>query len=136
MARKNEKSSDERDGPPTWEWLLAGVGAVLIAGVMAAMVYRAFADEGRPPGFELNVVSVVQSGDGYVATFRIKNLGSQTAANVGVEGIIGQGTEAAETSAATISYVPGNSEREGGLFFKKDPRQLELRLRAVGYEKP
>ena len=41
-----------------------------------------------------------------------------------------------ETSDTTLDYLPGRSEREGGLFFSRDPRGFDLRLRPKGYMKP
>ena len=41
-----------------------------------------------------------------------------------------------ETSEATMDYLPPGSEREGGLFFSRDPRRYEVRLRAKGYVDP
>jgi uncharacterized protein (TIGR02588 family) len=35
-----------------------------------------------------------------------------------------------------IAYVPGESVRRAGLFFKNDPRKHELRVRALGYADP
>ena len=35
-----------------------------------------------------------------------------------------------------MDYLPPGSEREGGLFFSRDPRRHEVRLRAKGYVDP
>ena len=135
MAEK-KSGTDKLPRPPAWEWLISGFGVLLIVAVIGAMIYRAVANEDMPPAFELSVVSVAQSGDGYVATFRVRNLGTQTAANLGIEGSLQRSAESTEKASTNLTYVPGNSEREGGLFFKNDPRQSQLMLRATGYEKP
>ena len=124
------------NAPPLWEWLLAAAGVLLIVGVMSAMIYRGAVSGDRPPAFELSVGGISRSGDGYVATFKVRNLGAETAANLGVEGKLTQRGQEVETAATSLTYIPGDSEREGGLFFRNDPGQFELELRATGYEKP
>ena len=76
------------------------------------------------------------SGEGYLVKFRVKNTGDQTAASLTVEGELKNGAEIVETSAATLTYAPSHSEREGGLFFSKNPNQYQLEIRSKGYEKP
>jgi uncharacterized protein (TIGR02588 family) len=41
-----------------------------------------------------------------------------------------------ESSTSTIDYLPGESQRGGGLFFEHDPQTLRLVLRPLGYEEP
>jgi uncharacterized protein (TIGR02588 family) len=36
----------------------------------------------------------------------------------------------------TLDYLPGRSERSGGLFFSRDPRVLRLVLEVHGYQAP
>jgi uncharacterized protein (TIGR02588 family) len=63
-------------------------------------------------------------------------VGGQAAAEVLVEGELAGEAGPHETSEATIDYLPPDSEREGGLFFGRDPSRHELRLRAKGYVDP
>ena len=39
-------------------------------------------------------------------------------------------------SEAVLDYVPAGSDREGGLWFSRDPRAGQLTLRAKGYADP
>ena len=41
-----------------------------------------------------------------------------------------------ETSGTMFAFVPPESEREGGLSFERDPRGLDLDVRATGYTRP
>ena len=41
-----------------------------------------------------------------------------------------------ELSHTEIDYAPAHAEKLDGLFFSQDPRQDELRVRALGYEGP
>jgi uncharacterized protein (TIGR02588 family) len=79
---------------------------------------------------------VTPTRNGYVVTFRATNQGDVTAADLMVEGELLSGAEIVERSSAALSYVPPRSQRLGGLFFTRDPRTLDLKLRATGYEQP
>lgn len=67
---------------------------------------------------------------------KVVNRSRQTAAAVEIEGVLMQSGSQVETSGATLTYVPGNSEAQAGLVFTTDPRRRRLRLRVLGYEKP
>ena len=41
-----------------------------------------------------------------------------------------------EKSSTTIQWVPAHAERQGGLFFSRNPLDYELKLRPQGYERP
>ena len=59
-----------------------------------------------------------------------------TAAAVQIEGELLDGERVIATSQVTLDYVPGNSERRGGLFFREDPEAHGLKVRALGYAEP
>jgi uncharacterized protein (TIGR02588 family) len=66
----------------------------------------------------------------------VQNHAEATAAAVQIEGTLASATSRAETSRATIDYVPGRSTRRAGLFFSADPSSGQLSVRATGYEEP
>ena len=123
------------------EWVVAALGALLVFGSMAYLAYQAFGRDESPPDVRLVVEEVreLQRGGGYVVTFRAFNEGQSAAAELGIEGELhgpeGGGTPV-ETSEATLDHLPAQSNRAGGLFFTRDPRSFELRLRAKGYHEP
>lgn len=121
---------------PVWEWIVAAIGLALVIVAIGTMIYRAVTEDPSLPVLEIRVNSIVPTNTGYLVKFSVKNSGSQTAAALTVEGSLKQDGETVETSAATLTYAPANSEREGGLFFTKNPEEFELEMRATGYEKP
>jgi uncharacterized protein (TIGR02588 family) len=137
-----EKSTDKKENrerpeeTSVWEWIIAAVGLVLVVGAIGSTLYRALTQESTPPQLAVSVDSVQPSGDGFLVKFRVVNSGNQTAAAANIEGELKSGEETAETSSATLTYIPANSERRGGLFFNKNPQQFDLRIRATGYEEP
>ncbi|MCY7346126.1 MAG: hypothetical protein LH614_07870 [Pyrinomonadaceae bacterium] len=137
-----KKSEDKKDAPkksrktPFWELVIAAAGLFLVVVATGTTLYRAMTEETTPPQIKVSFASSEPSGDGYLVKFRVVNSGNQTAAAVTIEGELKNGTESVETSSATLTYAPANSERRGGLYFSKNPQQFDLQIRATGYEEP
>ena len=121
---------------PLLEWIAAAIGLALVCGAIVTMAWLGITRGDAPPAISLRVEAVSGSAKGYVVTIRALNSGGTTAAGVTVEGELRRGAVIVETSTMTFSYLPPDSERRGGLFFEKDPRALELTLKAKGYETP
>lgn len=133
---KSENQKNNRGRPkitPVFEWVIAAVGLALVVVAIGTTVYRAMTEESTPPKLEVIINSISPNGNGYLVRFTVKNTGNQTAAAVAVEGKL---KDESETGTATLTYVPSNSERRGGLLFTKNPQQSDLRIRVTGYEEP
>ena len=135
-ARSASQKQQVNNAIPIWEWIVAAVGFVLVAGVIGVLLYEALSSNRLPPDVKLSVVSVVQTGNGYLVRITAVNQGGMTAEGVIVEAEIRSGTEPLERSRTTIDYLPPRSEKRAGLFFTRDPRQFELQVRSLGYEEP
>ena len=136
MSHEAGKDQGNIKDAPLWMWGIGLLGLVLVLGSIGFMLYQAAAGDSSPPDVTVRVGSILPIRNGFLGEFRAINEGGSTAEGLTVEGELRKGTESVETSNTTIEYVPSHSEREGGLFFRSDPRQYELRLRATGYEKP
>jgi uncharacterized protein (TIGR02588 family) len=136
QARPTSQTQQEQDAIPIWEWIVAGVGLVLVAGVIGFLIYEAFTGKRLPPDVKLSVTSVNQTRNGFLVRLTAINEGGTTAEGVIVEAELRNGTGPVERSRTTIDYLPPRSEKKAGLFFTRDPRQLELQVRALGYEEP
>ena len=121
---------------PLSERIVAFVGLILVLGSIGFLVYQAITRNSAPPDVTLNINIITTVSNGYLVKFQAMNKGNSTAKGLIVEGQLKDGNEDIETSETTLDYLPSHSEREGGLFFTKDPRQFELQLRALGYEQP
>jgi uncharacterized protein (TIGR02588 family) len=121
---------------PLLEWLVGGIGLILIASVIAVLIYRAVSVSDSPPDLVLEVISVEQNRSGYLVTARVRNTGASTAEGVVIEGEIKDGLQILERSHTTLDYAPPRSEKRAGLFFTRDPRRFDFQLRALGYEEP
>lgn len=119
-----------------WEWVAAAVSTGLVLAVVGYLLYDAVARPRTPPSLEVQADTVLKSGGLWLVEFSARNRGHETAAAVKVEGALMQGDSAVESSEAVLDYVPGESVRRGGLFFRADPRAYRLELRALGYQDP
>lgn len=137
MAEKNRQDGKDKGGAtPLAEWLVAALGLLLVLGALAFLGFRALRSGDAPPDVSVHPQDISKVQAGYRVQFRARNQGDTTAEGVVVEGTLSEGDKVIERSEATVHFVPVRSEREGGLFFKKDPRAFRLELRALGYVKP
>ena len=118
------------------EWVVAALGLLLVVGAVAFLAVDAVRGGDRPPDVVVRADTVVAlEGGGWLVRFSARNRGRETAASVGIAGEL-RDAAGTETSRVTLDYLPGRSARTGGLFFRRDPRRAELRLRAEGYQAP
>jgi uncharacterized protein (TIGR02588 family) len=136
QALDRRRESDRQSTPPL-EWLASGIGLVLTLGMLGLIGWQAYrGTEAPPPTITVVAERIVQTGSGFVVEVIARNRSPTTAAAVEIEGELKQGGQTVATSKAILDYVPGNSERRGGLFFKEDPRPYQLELRPLGYAEP
>jgi uncharacterized protein (TIGR02588 family) len=119
-----------------WEWVAAAVSTLLVLAVVGYLLYDAVARPRTPPAVTVHAEGVLRAGGLWLVEFRARNHGHTTAAVVKVEGELREGERTVESSEAVLDYVPGESVRRGGLFFRADPRAYRLELRALGYQEP
>ena len=135
--KKSENSEEEQEKPPSLlEWIFAALGLVVVLSAVGFLIYRGATKGDAPPVLKIEVESIAQKGDNYLVNFRVSNTGETTAADLTIEGVLKNGEKTEETSDLTMTYVPAQSMRRGGLFFTKNPHEFELRIRAKGYEQP
>lgn len=128
--------SEKSEPTSTWEWIVAGIGLVLVLGVIGYVGYAAFQDKGKVPVVTVEALGVEPVPNGYAVQIQVRNRARVTAAKLEIEGELRQGDRAVETSSITFDYLPSLSERKGGIFFERDPQQHELRLVVKGYVEP
>jgi uncharacterized protein (TIGR02588 family) len=118
------------------EWIVGAIGALLVGGTIAFLVYHALARDQTAPDVRVVEHRVLALQDRYLVQFRVFNQGGSAAAELTIEGELISPDGSAETSEAVLDYVPARSSREGGLWFSGDPRAGQLTLRATGYADP
>jgi uncharacterized protein (TIGR02588 family) len=134
--KKSLKKTAREESPSALEWIFAGLGILLVAGAIGFLSYRGATKGDTPPVIKIEVESVTQTGAAYLVNFRVVNTGDTTASALTIEGELKNGDKLEEASDISLTYVPAQSVRRGGLFFTKDPNAYQLQIRAKGYEKP
>ncbi|SCY57602.1 hypothetical protein [Microvirga guangxiensis] len=136
---QDHQADENRAGKPAqqvpWlEWLAAGIGSLLVLGVFTVIGWQAL-NGSTPPAITVTVDTVAPVEGGYRILFRALNRADEAAAQVEIAGTVStDGGE--EVSRVVLDYVPGHSERHGGLFFTRDPRGGSLAVRATGFVAP
>ena len=135
MTRQGSKARKEK---PLLEWIAAGAGLLLTLAILGFLLWQAVHDMNREPtpSITVDAGSVLKVESGYVVEVIARNGTHATAAGVEVEGTLERGGETVATGSLTFDYVPGKSQRQGGLFFKEDPRAHTLELNVLGYTRP
>jgi uncharacterized protein (TIGR02588 family) len=134
MAQPDD--GDQRSARPLIEWVAAGISLLITLALVGTIGWEAMQGPLAKPNIVVKVTAISGSGEQYLVEFSAFNHGDQTVAGLNVEGRLtaeGQETEIKET---TLDYVPGQSQTNGGLFFRTDPRIGNLQLSASGYQLP
>ena len=133
----DHEAEEHGERTPLLEWVAGAIGAILTLTLLGVLGWQAWTHPGEvPPEVTVRLEDVQPAGGGFVARIAGVNLSPETAAAVEVEGVLSRDGAEVETGTATLDYVPGHSEKRGGLFFAEDPREGNLRLRALGYQEP
>jgi len=118
------------------EWLTGAVSTLMVAALIGWIAFEAVTYTQRPPELSVAVYRVASATNGYRVEFDIQNQADTTAAGVVVRGELIEGGEPVEEAEVTFDYVPSLSKTSGAMLFERDPGELEIRIRAVGYSEP
>ena len=134
--KKPDQSDRTQEGTSTLEWVAAAVGAVLFVAMIGYMAYIGLKAPDGTPRIEVSSSPPVHEDGIYVVEFHATNVGTSTASAVVIRATLSRGGQEVETAEVTIDYLPTQSERSGGFFFRNDPAAHELELAAIGYVDP
>lgn len=118
------------------EWIVFGISAVAIAGVLTILITTAPSSPGQPPLLQISVGTPTAAGDTHRVPVLVKNAGDQTAENAQIEVMLKSGEEVVESGELTIAFVPRGSSRKGWVTFHHDPRRFTIVARASGFNEP
>lgn len=122
---------------PLLEWVSAGIGVAITLAMFGLLTLEGIRERADiPPLMEAKATGVYASGGAYIVEVLVRNSARKTGAGVQLEGTLKDGEKEVETSSATLSYVPGESQRRAGIVFRRDPRKYGLEVNVKGYERP
>lgn len=133
---QQEQAQAQEGPPPFWEWCVAAIGLGLVVACLAYLTVHALRGPPAPPDPVLEVVAVHEQGRRFLLVLRVVNRGAATAQDLKIAGELKQAGTVLERSETEFQFLPGQSWREGGLFFANDPRKFQLELVPVSYQKP
>lgn len=117
-------STSKAPDPPWLAWAMGGLGIVLVMGCLGVILWRAMS-EVEDPDVQLRLIETRPSQGQWLAEIEARNLGGETAAEVEIEGRLGD-----ETASALVDYLPASGRRTVVLGFSADPHgRLEMRTR-------
>jgi uncharacterized protein (TIGR02588 family) len=135
-TKKKTPEPAQKAKTPFLEWLLGGVGVVLLLSCITFLIYEGITSDEQPGAITASVKEILSAGDAYVVTFELHNAGSQTLSNVHLTARLTDGEREIERVQTVIDYLPGRSQQEGGFYFKHDPKNLDVEITPEGYQKP
>jgi uncharacterized protein (TIGR02588 family) len=122
---------------PAAEWVVAGIGVLLVAAIMIMLLIDATQADESPPAIAVSVDTTVALAQSHLVEITAKNESGQAAAAVRVEGVLADASgRAVERSESTVDYLPAHSKRQMGLYFSHKPGDYRLTVRAVSYQHP
>jgi uncharacterized protein (TIGR02588 family) len=121
---------------PALEWLLGSIGALMVAGAVGFLAWSGSVQGDTHPDIRVEVERVLEQRNGWLVLVRAFNEGGSAAAEVTVAGASTAPDGTVESAELRLDYLPSRSDRQGGLFFTRDPRGQDLRVRALGYAEP
>lgn len=129
MAKKPAPKAKAEARPPVLEWIMGGLGLLIVLGVLGVILSEAFGPS-EPAAIEARLVEARPSATGWLAEIEVENTGDETAAQVEIEGRLGT-----ETASAVLDYVPAGGRERLALGFDADPR-AGLTLHTKGFTEP
>jgi len=130
----SKKSKRSKVTPRTTaEWVSLIISLLLLACVVGIVVKLWVSETAKPARFKIETGAARNEAGQFYLEFTLTNEGDQTAAEVTVEGRIGDaGNE--ETSSTTFDFIPGHARHQGVLVFSVEPANAQLRV--ASYQQP
>lgn len=133
MTKRDSKKKFEKN----WlEWVVFGVGLVLVAGTLGYLAYDGATASDAPPSIEVRLGEPRRQEQDFVVPVTVINHGGQTAGGVIIEVVLESGGAEVERGEYSVAFLPRLATREGWVTFRTDPRSGQLKPRVLGYEKP
>ena len=127
--------TDARRRPATRaEWVTFAVAAVIVLGVLGAVLSQVVA-EGSPPSPRVVVGAVAERHGRFVVPVRLTNDGDETAQDVQVNATLTTG-DGETTSDQVVAFLAGGEEERLEFVFEDDPGDGELVVGVGGYRLP
>ncbi len=111
------------------------LGIFLVCTTLGILGYDALTEEDSPTNIVLSYDIIERKDQHYAVHIIAKNNGSETAQDILIE--VGLGKDRPlETARLQFPYLPGKSTVNGWAIFTRDPSNVPLTLKILGYSVP
>ncbi|HYG79313.1 MAG TPA: hypothetical protein VD861_02940 [Pyrinomonadaceae bacterium] len=131
MSRKKSGGAAAPRAPA--EWVALSVSLLLLASVVALIVWLWVTEPAGPPQFKVERGAARSEAGVYHLPVAVTNVGGQAAGQVRVEGRLSGGGQD-ERPATTIEFLPVRAREEIVLMFRTDPSGASVEV--VSYQQP
>lgn len=107
------------------EWVVFGLGLLLILGVMACLVYQLSTHNPAPADLQVEFMHIPTPNNPHKYQLSVQNSGGKTAKNVIVELSLIKADAVLESSEIDFDYVPYTSKRIGWVVFSTNPAEAD-----------
>ena len=121
---------------PPLEWAFAVLGCGIVLGVIGYLSYRAVQADSERPRVVVRELRRERDGSEYRVDVELQNTGRETAQGLQIVAELSRGGEELESDEAIVDYLPAQSTRQIGFFFRTDPDSAELTIRPAGFNYP
>jgi uncharacterized protein (TIGR02588 family) len=128
--------SNKKPVTPLWEKIVGMLGLVLLCFGFAYLSWEKLTKEKSPLHISFAVGNIIEVETEFLVRINVENTGFQSATALQVEGVLSKDGKEMESHKMQIDYIPSNSDRSIGFFFKQDPRLGTLEFRALGFQEP
>jgi uncharacterized protein (TIGR02588 family) len=118
------------------EWVVFGVGLVLVLGTVGFLAWDALTGSDSPPDLSVALGSPERRDAGWAVPVTVRNRGQETAEGAHVEVVLELPGGKREEAGLDFAFVPRSSKREGWVQFLHPPASGRLTGRVTGYEQP
>lgn len=132
------KQSDKPRPETSWlEWVMFGVGSVLLLGTLGLLVYEALKFEDEPPHITVDIGSTDARRGTYGVPVTVRNTGGETASSVEIQITAFFSGGVQQQGHITFDFVPTHSTAKGWVTFERPPSASDsIRARVLGYRLP
>lgn len=119
------------------EWLVFGVGALLVSTTVGYLAYDALTVAPSAPSLEVRLGDPVPAPGGFSVRVAVRNLGTKAASTVVVRVENHRSDGVTESAELTLDMLPGEASREGVVVFSGDPAETTRRTALpVSFQQP
>jgi uncharacterized protein (TIGR02588 family) len=130
-----KRRSRDPEAFPVSEYIIAGIGFILIVAVLVFLGWEAITGTGSPPRIVTSLEKMTVLSPGYIAHVSVRNMGEQTASHLRLRAQLTTG-DTAEDHELLVDYLPPNSIRMIGVYFKNEPTAANLEIVPLSYQEP